>query len=264
MGGRGGVGAEAWAWAVAGAHVCEARDHSVEHVRPVRRQRLAVSGGGDGVRRRAGYRARRRSEAGPAHREQALRDGAAAHAAGQAAARLAGEPLVRCERCAQRLLVLRGAGAGGALDRAVLALARRLAVEAEAGRVARRECLRQRGVAQAARRGGVAQAVHRVAALRERVRFRRHRGDGVEPVPAKGALPRDGVGLGFERLGLVPKVLAVALERAERAQPDAAIAHIDVPARLRRARGVGVSGGQRYFGLIGTIGPEKSAASKFA
>ena len=85
--------------------------------------------------------------------------------------------------------------------------------------------------------------MHRVAALRERVRLRRDRGDGVEPVPAKGALPRDGVGLGLERLGLVPKVLAVPLERAERAQPDAAIAHVDVPARLRGGRGMGVSGG---------------------
>ena len=87
--------------------MCEARDHPVEQ-RPVR-QRLAVSGGGDGVRRRAGYPTRRRSDAAPAHREQALRHGAAAHAAGQAAARrwlLAGEPLVRGERRAQ-LLVLR-------------------------------------------------------------------------------------------------------------------------------------------------------------
>ena len=104
--------------------MCEARDHPVEQ-RPVR-QRLAVCGGGDGVRRRAGHPTRRRSDAAPAHREQALRHGAAA---GQAAARgwlLAGEPLVRGERRAQ-LLVLRGAGAAGARDRAVLALARRLA-----------------------------------------------------------------------------------------------------------------------------------------
>jgi len=217
-------------------------------VRPVARQRLV--GRGDGVRRRAGYC--RRSEAAAAHREKALRDGTAANATGHAAARgllLAGQPrhaLVRRERCAQRLFVLRGAepakpGAAGAGGHPVLAMMRHLAVEAEAGRVARCEGLRQRGMAHAARRGGhltLHAEVHRVA-VRERVRFRRDRGDGVEPVPAEGGLRRDRVGLGLERLGLVPKVLAVALERAERAQPDAAIAHVDVPARLREREGRG-------------------------